>query len=69
MLSWLAGSDRDPDREQDKESKSIQDTFTLIMKVCEVEFLITPVEGLVCPSEKFNRQTFSAVFKSDNVYL
>ena len=65
MLSRQTGSDR----EQDKESTSIQGTFTLTMKVCEVELLITPTKSLVCPSEKFNQETYSVVFKSDNVYL
>ena len=46
MLSWLAGSDPDQDREQDKESTSIQDTFILTMKVCEVELLITPGQSV-----------------------
>ena len=34
----------------------------LTMRVCEVEILITPTKDLVRPSEKFNRQTFSAGF-------
>ena len=47
MLSRLAGSDQ----EQDRESTSNQETFTLIMKVCEVELLIRPTEGLVSPQK------------------
>ena len=57
MLSLLAGSDR----EQDKESTFIQDTFALTMKLREVELLITPTNGLVCHSEKFYRQAFFVV--------
>ena len=57
MPSLLAGSDR----EQDKESTSVQDTFTLTNTVYEVALLITPTNGLVCHSEKFNRQTPSVV--------
>ena len=51
-----------PDRDQDQESTSVQDIFTFTMNVCEVQLLIRSIKGLVCPSEKSNRQFFPEEF-------
>ena len=63
MLSRLAG----PDQDQDQESTSVQDTFIFTMNVCQVELLIRSTKGLVCPSEKSNRQIFSEEFNEKKV--
>ena len=55
MLSRLAGPDL-------KSLHLSGDTFTLTMKVCEVELLIRSTKGLVCPSEKSNQQIFYEEF-------
>ena len=63
MLSRLAG----PDRDQDQESTSVQDIFTFATSVCDVEVLIRSTKGLVCPSEKPNRQIFSEEFNKRSI--